>query len=298
MLKKGHFPWYSPDLGLSHQAKTVFNQLGNIKQIPHMSNSLLELQLELQNPEVLPKTLALKLKQDPLVSAHVLKVAESLRRLRSPETTPIHSLEHAIVYMGLKNFGEILLSAGLRTMILPESSFNEKEFWHESQICGIIAEHLMMELKPKLNTDEVFLGASLCNIGKLITAFCFPSLASKISRDTTDVKILTTWRQAEHSYQFPDHCILGEIAATFWGLPEYVLSAARKHHDLPESRQGYPLTLTEITTLANQLTHWILLQPHRIETALLEAYRARIGMNEKQFEKMIEKIIVSIKAAT
>lgn len=270
MVRKGKFPWYSPEKYLSEEARGVFNRLGNLKDLPHIPTVVMELQRLLQDPALTPKALAAQVRREPILATQIMQVAEGLQRVRNPANPPIHSLEHAIVYVGYRTLGDILMKCGLRTFDVPPSGFDKEAFWRESAVTGALAEALMKRFAPHLHPDEVYLAGSLCNIGKLVTAICFPPLATKIARDVTDPHTLLTWRAAEKGYQFPDHSILGEIAAAVWGFPEYILTATRRHHELAAVTKT--LDINSLTAVANQMTHWVLLQPHRIEPQILDGF--------------------------
>jgi HD-like signal output (HDOD) protein len=290
MLKKGKFDWYTPEKFFSEDANSVFNKLGGLKDLPHIPNSVMELQNLLADDKVSAKQLAIEVKKEPFIAAAVMQVAENLRASRSPDNKPISALEHSIVYIGTKALSDIVVAAALRSFEIPESDFDSDAFWTESYVMGAVAEFLMQRYKVKENPDRVYLAASLCNIGKLVTAICYPDQASKVNRAVNSVDELTTWRSVEVKYGFPDHAILGEISASMWGLPEYVVDAARYHHRPPNLDPNEAMTLSELVGLSVQLTHWVLLQPHRIEEGLLEAYKRKLRLDDKMTEDLAGEI--------
>lgn len=296
MIPKGKYDWYSPDKLMSAEAKNVFNKLGNLKELPHIPTVVMELQLLLQNPDTPPKALAASMRKDPLLATQVIQLAENLRKARNPDNPPIKSLEHATVYVGQKTLSDLVVTCALRAMPLPESGFNAKEFWDESYLTGAIAEALVTRYRLKLSLDEVYLAASLCNIGKLILAFCFPPLATKISRDVHDRKTHATWRAAEIAYQFADHSILGEIGASLWGMPEVVMHASRRHHDKADESSQSPFSVFDVIALANQLCHWVNNDPYRIEEPVLSSYTRKLGLSEQEVETLAADLVTVRKA--
>lgn len=290
MIPKGKYGWYSPELFLSEDARSIFNKLGNLKDLPHIPSIVMEIQMMLQDPETTPKALAAAMRQEPILATQLLQTAENLRRARNPANPPLRALEHAIVYVGHKVMRDLVMSSALRALPLPESGFRAQEFWDESYLTGAIAENLVARFKLTLAVDEIYLSGSLCNIGKLVLAFCFPPLATKIAHDTHDRKIHMTWRMAERAYQFPDHGILGEIAASFWGLPDFVMQVSRRHHDLPSTNYR-ALETVSIVAFANQLSHYVLSNPHRIEQDVMMAHAKRYGLDEKQLETLAAELV-------
>lgn len=288
IIPKGKYEWYSPEMIMSSEAKSVFNTLGMLKDLPHIPSQILEIQQLINDPDATAKTVSVSIKKDPIAATRLLMVAENIRFSRDPSNPPIKALEHAVVYLGLKAVGEVVLTSALHQFKFPKSTFDFDQFWHEAHLCGAIAEYLNTNLVLKLNQDEVYLAASMCNLGKLVTAFCFPDLASRIQNEVVSPPNPLNWRQAEESYKFPDHRILGEISASFWGFPTYILEASRRHHD-PLSTTNQFL-LHELIAVSNQLVHWVLLMPSRIEQPILTSFYQKTGKKESEIEAMIRPL--------
>ena len=301
LIKRGRFPWFSPEFALGPESRSVFNRLSNLKDLPRVPNVALELHQALQQPQVSPRDVARNIRKEPVLASQVLHMAETIRNARSPSAVKFKSLEHAVVYIGYKALQDLLVTASLQTIALPASGFQAAAFWQEAYLTGAIAESLMRRFSPDLGQDEVFLAGSLCNLGKLVTAFCFPPLVTKIINDVSGTKEpLVTWRQAETAYQFPDHCILGEIAATLWGFPLEIVKAIREHHTFQPLSKA-PLSIGEIVAVANQMLHWVLLRPHRMEYGLIELFAARVAINEGDLARLAEeftRLSASITAST
>jgi HD-like signal output (HDOD) protein len=289
LITKGKYDWYSPEKAMSAEASTVFNKLSNLKDLPHFPSQVLEIQKLVGDPKATPKQIAEAIKRDPIGATQLLTIAENIRSSRSPGNPPMHSLEHAIVYLGLKSVGELIVASALRQFKFPESDFDFEQFWQESQLSGSIAEYLNAFMELNLNQDEVYLAASMANLGKLVTAYSFPALATKIQHDVTSTSAPVSWRNAEKNYKFPDHRILGEIAVSIWGFPVYIAEAARRHHDVLDV-SSRDFSLTELVSLSNQLVHWILLAPSRIEESILKSFYNKTGMRERDFETVVKDL--------
>lgn len=285
LLPKGKYDWYSPERALGSEALTVFNRLSILKDLPHIPAQVLEIQRMVSDKTSSTKNIAAAIKQDPFIAAQLLSIAGNISSNRNPGNPPMQSIEHALVYLGLQSVGELVLTSALRKFKYPSSTFDFDRFWHESHLCGAIAEYLNTNFRILLNEDEVYLAASMCNLGKLVTAFCFPSLVSKIQGDVDAAANPVSWRAAEISYNFPDHRVLGEIAACVWGFPTYIVEAARGHHSKMTSARK--LELVELVAVANQIVHWVLLSPSRMEPGLLESFYIKFGKTEKDIEDCI-----------
>jgi HD-like signal output (HDOD) protein len=296
MIKKGKYDWYSPDKFLRDEARSVFNRLGGLKGLAPLPSSVMRLQQLAQGAETTPKLLADELRKEPLLAAQVLQMAERLRAVRNRTSPSIQAVEHAIVYAGIKTVGEFLASAALRSMNVPPSSFKVSDFWAHSYLVGSTTELLVHEHGSPVEADAAYLAGTLCNIGKLVSAMCFPDITSKIVHEVHSPTVLASWRAAERTFRFPDHSIIGEIGASLWGLPDAVMDATRLHHEVPDPSTNRPFTLFEIVSVANQLAHLVMMQPHCVEEPVLDAYRSRTKTSDRELKSILAAVI-KIKSA-
>ena len=290
MIKKGKFPWYSPDMFMSEDAKSVFNILPAVQELPHLPTSVMELQQMIKDENVSSSELARVSKKDPLIAANILKIANNLKA--SDGSAAIKSLEHGISYIGLNQMADIILTASVKAFPFKTSIFTSDPFWDESFLTGKIAEMVAKQYTPHLVPDEVYLAGALANVGKVVLAICFPELADAIETDTRDPNKLYSWRKGEEIHNAYDHSILGEIAASIWGLPEYIMSTVANHHTPPDESLTLENTnILDVVRLANQLSHWVLLEPNKIDQKLLESSAKIFGLDQKGLEGVADSLM-------
>lgn len=296
MLPHGKFSWYTPVNVMSPHAATVFNSLGDLASLPHIPAAVMEIQQMLQLNEVEISDLARKVKTDPIIAANLLSLANNMKSNRDPhDRKKIESLEHAIVFVGKKTLSELVMTISLQMFDVKCKVFSAERFWKESFLTGDIAEAIATLLGTKFSKDELFISASLGNLGKFVIALCLPKLVDDIQSHVDNPKTLCTWRHAERVLKAPDHCILGEIGAVMWGLPHYVMDAASQHHHLKQNRGGTKLSenllsMTEMVALANQLSHWILLKPSRIDQTQLDYLAKAANLTKAQLEEFCNSL--------
>lgn len=288
MIIKGKFDWYSPEMFLSGEAKSVFNTLPALKELPHIPTSVMELQQLIRDENSSAAQMAKVSRQDPLIAGNILKIANNLK---ASTGTRIESLEHAISFIGLNSLSDIILTASIGSFPFKTTVFNQDEFWEESFLVGKIAEAVAQKFAPDLIADEVYLAGALANVGKVVLAICFPEEADKIAADCKDIKKLKSWISGEVTHNVHSHSVLGEIAASFWGLPEYILVAASSHHSLPTTRPEEPAGVDDVVRLANQLAHWVLLEPTKISENLLKSMSDRFRISAPDMDKLVEELI-------
>jgi len=290
MLPKGKYPWYAPSLNMRGSAQGIFNKIAQTTDLPHIPSAIMELQMMLFNKDIEISELVKAVKKDPFLATEIIKIADNQKNLRDPDPPPILSLEHAINYIGRANLKNLVLTAGIRFFKLPTDKFSKEAFWQHAFLTAGIAEYLAVKLGLSAEKDQIYLAGCLCNIGKIMTALCFPQECDKIQTIIDDVKTMTTWENAENFLKLPDHCVLGEIGAALWGLPPFVIECARYHHtsEFPEI-VDHPNAIS-VVSLANLLAHWINLEPHRINNKKLKYFAQTLKLNDHDLEITARKL--------
>ena len=305
ILKKGEFEWYSPNLKMSEAAGTIFKKVQEIKNIPLIPTAVLQLQTLISDDNASSKKIGETLRHAPNIALGVLRTANNLRSASSPELT---SLEHAISFIGRKTLNDLILAETLQEFDFKSHHFRKDEYWAESILTGKIAEYIAATYAPNISKDEAYIAGSLCNIGKVVSAICFPEVTDDVAKTVTNPRRPRTWSEGEDQLRAYSHVVLGEVAAALWGFPEYVVHALSYHHthpkDVPdlvtddcdflddddEATQEGP-SLQQCVALANQYAHWILLQPSRMDESLFEKYAKIIGLNEETRDQLGEKLM-------
>ena len=289
MIPKGKFEWFSPEKILKPDARTVFNTLPALKSLPNIPSVVMELQQLIQNENVTSKQLAHVAKREPMIASNILKIANDFKI--TDRTKKIDSLEHAISYVGLKAMHEIIVTASIQSFSTKCRVFKPELFWDEALLSGRIAEHLAREFNPKILPDEAYLAGCLCNVGKIVMSICFPDIADSIVRDENDATVLRPWVNGEAKYAVASHRVLGEIGASFWGMPEFIVDTASAHHKMPRPGGPADLTIGEIAAFANQLTHWLSLEPIKLDKQLLLNLARKFGfVTERLLDAYVENI--------
>ncbi len=293
MLPKGRFSWYSPTLGMSNKAASIFNKMAETRELPHIPSAVLEIQKLLLDSEIDTSVLAVTLKKDPLLATEVLRVFENLRKIRQGAkfSKGEPSLEHAINFIGRKHLGNLVMAASIKKFTIPTKLFKQESFWDEAFQTAAISELLTGDFAHDLDKDAAYLSGSLCNIGKVVSALYYPEKTDQVVQILSDVKSQCTWQEAETRASLASHCVLGEIGAAFWGLSPFVMDVIKLHHDPKEAEAQDPFTakLCHITCLANIISHWINLEPHRINKKELDLEIEYFAITRADLEKLVSK---------
>ena len=286
VIPKGKYPWYAPEDRLSADAKSILNCLATIQTLPHIPSYVADLQALAGQESTSSGILAKQVRKSPILASSVLKLANSKSRQQ-----PIDSLEHAISYIGLKSFNSMVQIAAIHTWQTPCLVFSRERFWEASFLTGEIAEFLAERCNLDIQGDEAYLAGAMVNLGKIVLAMVDPKLTDKVARQVDNLKNLSTWQEAEANLSAPDHIALGEIIASFWGFPEFVISAICNHHKGSTTGHGEAINSDELAGFANQICHWVSLMPHRIDSKLLSSYSDRFNLSSLQLEELTSELM-------
>lgn len=302
MLPRGKFSWYSPELSMSEETKSVFNMFSERHSLPHIPSAVLELQQILMDPESEIQDLKNAVRKDPVIASEVIRTFESMRKIQSGSSrmSPALSSEgkttvdlaHAISFIGEQQLSSIVMVAALRKHSLRTQAFLIQEHWDTAAKTALIAEHIWTTLFSKEGKDIAYLSGYLCNIGKLVLAMGFPDETDKIVNYLKDPKTQTTWSSAEKIIGTPDHRLLGEVGAAFWGFSDPVKECIRFHHTPPPYGPDmvYP-KLVSVVGLSLMVTHWIDAEPHRFKESDLTYYEEDLGVDRAELERMIDQML-------
>ncbi len=303
VLKKGEYEWYSPTLHMSEAAATIFQNVQEIRNIPLVPTAIMTLQTVISDENSSSTDIKKALKQTPNIAMGVLRIANNLRASSIPEFT---NLEHAISFVGRKTLNELILTETLQEFDFKTNFFAKDAYWQESILTGKICEYIAEHFARHLSKDEAYIAGCLCNIGKVVSAICFPNVTDDVARQTVNPRRPRTWSQGEANIRAYSHVTLGEIAASLWGFPDYVVHAISYHHVVPEKVTDLPLdvldfmdneaeqslaTLQQVVAMGNQLTHWVLLQPTRMDEPLLNSYAKKFGLGDEQINQLADQLM-------
>lgn len=289
ILKKGKYPWYSPAQGLSDDGKRLFESLRQKDSLPYIRSAVFQLQDKLQSPEFDVDEVAKILRHEPLLLGEVIALAGRLKKARGQDDAPITGLVHALSYVGRRMLADLVLVAALKMVKVGTKEFDSASFWQHSFLTAVLSEKICKRFAPHQSPEDAYLGGFLCNIGKIVASVHFPDEVDAIVRACRSPLRAKDWLSLEREGNFHDHRVLGEVACAFWGLPSHVLDSVMKHHDVPSA--DYPgIEVYEVVGLANQLSHWILLDPQRINRALLDSLSRRFGLDDLGMEALVVEL--------
>jgi HD-like signal output (HDOD) protein len=190
-----------------------------LPRLPQVASRALQF---LREDSVNYRTLSNIIAEDPVLSAEVLRLANSAMFRGVSEIT---RLDAAFTRLGQRNLRSLILSANVRSMsIRMGGSSVGEQIWKRSFVSAIVASRLSGRVS--IAEEDAFLGGLVHNIGELGVLRVVHDFqrdhGNKVSRAVFD-QLIDDWH--EH---------LGLRLADAWNLPEPLPAVIGQHHSDPE----------------------------------------------------------------
>lgn len=288
VLPKGKHEWYNPTRFMSENAASIFNSFAGQTRFPLLSAVALEAQRLLAEDGTSQKAIVDAIKLDPLLSLRVIEMADISR----PKTSsPIRTLLQAINILGRKRLGELVTISSTGRFAFATQSYQPGHYFQDMLMTGLLAQELAVMHGNTAMHDLAFVAGSLCNVGKLLGAICFPEDIDRVHRLTQQPGRCMTWREAEEECGAMGHLVLGEIAGALWGVSPEVLQCIAGHHAPPtgitHETPQHSYMLGEIVILANELGKYVLRQEYLSEPDIYGFCLDRFSLREADFGRLV-----------
>ncbi len=221
--------------------------ISKMKSFPSMSGIAAKVLKLLDDPSSSADQVEQLLKQDPSLTANLLKLTNS-SYFGIP--SKVGSVRHAVAMLGWKRLSKLVMAACVSAITdrqLPGYDLPPGVLWQHSVAVSVTAEGLMRELKIA-ESDEIFTAALLHDLGKLI-------LGGFVEKEIEEIEKVAArgipFQMAEQAVLGTDHAEIGALMLESWSFPPKLVSAVRWHHD-PDSAPETS-SMTDIVHVANVL---------------------------------------------
>jgi putative nucleotidyltransferase with HDIG domain len=261
----------------------IFDTLTDLPSMPASGIRMLNL---LENPEASVDAIEEILRQDPGLTANVLKLANSAY-FGIP--TKVGSPRQAVILLGLRRLVQLVIASCVSAIMgrpVPGYDLTAGDLWRHSIAVAIAAEALVKN-KRGGGVEDVFTAALLHDTGKIV-------LGRFVQEELADIKRITAGGVplvlAENMVLGTDHAAIGAKLLEAWAFPPDVVRAARWHHD-PEAADGPPL-LVDVVHLANRMCRKNAggQSPDAAPEELSAAVVSRLGIAEDQLAAVTAKV--------
>jgi putative nucleotidyltransferase with HDIG domain len=202
--------------------------------LPESASRVLQL---LANPKSGVDEIEEAVRFDSGLTGNILMLANSAR---FGSTGSIATARDAIVRLGRKHLGELVMSASVGTLMednVPGYEIPPGEMWRHAMAVVTAAEELKKILS--IRSTEVFTAALLHDVGKLVMGEFVESSRAAIA-DT--LKTGGSFDEVERQVTGFDHASVGAMILEEWSVPKSIVRAVRWHHRAEELDPADPVT--------------------------------------------------------
>ncbi|MCU7844048.1 MAG: HDOD domain-containing protein [Candidatus Thiodiazotropha sp. (ex Monitilora ramsayi)] len=217
---------------------------GELK-LPAFPDIAVRVKKALEGDDVSADKVAKVVGSDPVLSARLLKVANSNFANRSGAA--IKDLRTAIARLGYDLAYSTAVSIAVEQILQSKSVGNLREhlkdLWKHSVHVSAIA-YVIAKKHSKVNPDEAMLAGLLHDIGKFYILTRADDHSELFADETVFDELMANW-----------HTGIGHAILEAWGFSEDIANTATNHDDLQRPHVGQP-DVTDVVITANLCAYW------------------------------------------
>lgn len=172
---------------------------------------------------------------DPVISANILKVANSV--FFASLNRRITSIKDSIVRIGFKETKRVVMSITVMNAFEKNANnfgFNRLDFWQHQLAAGLASEQLSKKIGCT-TTDDYFLAGLLHDFGIILLDEFFPTIFEKILEKATNEGI--RFIESEKRLLSITHTDIVKELFVQWKLPNQIIEAAVNHYSVLNNKE-------------------------------------------------------------
>ena len=221
----------------------VFEQTHKLPTIPKVVQELID---SFSNDDIDIDTIAKKIAQDQVITAKVLRLANSAHFGASRQ---IGSVQEAVVVLGFNTVRTLVVASGITGAFVATPGFDRKAFWKHSLAVATTAKWLAKQAKT--NGEVAFTCGMVHNIGEMLIHIVAPEIAVKIDKFVESGGDRVALEDNNIGF---DYVMVGEELARRWNFPAEIQQAI-KFQNSPVTQEPSN-KLTAVLFLAKQIASW------------------------------------------
>jgi len=207
---------------------------GDPDRFPTLPDVVVRIQRELADPECDIRTIAGMIELDPVISAHIVRIANSPLFGAS---NGFQSVERAVMRLGLSQTRNAVMSIALLKLVpeLPEP-YDVRDFWMLGLGTAMVARKLATSMTG-VDPEQAYLVGLVHEIGALYLAVAFPDRFARAMGALADAGDSALAIEREFGVGLP---IAGAMLLQEWNFPQVIASAVQYQLDpenAPEARE-------------------------------------------------------------
>jgi len=204
--------------------KIILDKLDKVQDLLPSMEVAIEIERLTHDPSSTVEQIGNVLRNDPALTAKVLKLANSAIFARSKR---IVSINQAISTLGFKEFNKITSTITF-VNAFKSKYISYQKYWLHSMAVAFMAVKLNDICKASLNPDRLFTGGILHDIGVLILDNYFLDIYKKVYDITVNKRV--DLHKVEERVLGITHAEVGAFMLKKWRLPEQVTDIIQFHH--------------------------------------------------------------------
>jgi len=213
-------------MGTFRDFESIIKNMGELPPSPIVATKLLEL---LRKPDLKIKELANAVALDPVISARVLKMANSAFYEQQRQ---ISTLDRAIIVIGENVLKNLAMEYSLRSTHKTYGLL-ERRLWEHSIGCAV-ASRMIADRLTDLDKSEAYLAGLQHHIGKVMMINRDKDLYKEVVRIVEAGK--GELRDVERGLFAYSHEMVGAALLDFWNYPKTIVKTTYYHHDFEKMR--------------------------------------------------------------
>ena len=209
---------------------SITESMGELPPSPIVATKLLEL---LRKPDLKIKELANAVSLDPVISARLMKMANSVFYQQMKQ---ISTVDRAIIVVGENILKNLALEYSLRSTSKTYGVM-ERKLWENSIGCAV-ACRMLAERLTDLDKDEAYLAGLQHHIGKVVMVNRDKELYKEVLRvvEAGQGKL----RDVERGLFAYSHEVVGAALLDHWNYPKTIVKVTLHHHEFEGQRTENP----------------------------------------------------------
>ena len=198
----------------------LFNALPALPMMPKVVQEVIQ---SLKDDSVNFGTLAAKVAQDQVISAKVLRLANSSHFGASRQ---IRTIDDAISLIGLNSLRTLVIASGVTGAFASVPGLDLKKFWRHSLMTANVARQVCRQ--RKVESETAYTAGLMHAIGELLIHLAFPQAAGDAAA-MCHGRSVPERKGVEHTLIGLDHCQAGAELARRWNFPEVIQNAIQHY---------------------------------------------------------------------
>lgn len=216
-----------------------------INLLPTFPQNIVDLQMMCDNPDSSINLIADRIKQDPSLTADILKLSNSAGFVTSRR---IENINEALMRVGLTNLKYILIAASTRKIMDKRYKQFEK-IWNHCLKVAAFGKYIAFKLEKKKFYDKIFITSLLHDLGKIVLLSVDLDLTNWIADFVKHRGIRSTTILEEVSIGI-SHSTIGRLIADKWNFADFLKEGISYHHAPLQASEDNKIVVY-ITYLAN-----------------------------------------------